>query len=43
MKQMEIALLGIRSLTIEGWATDIRGVFKLERLGEHLFCFTTSV
>jgi Immunity protein 50 len=38
--QIEIALWGIRSLTIEGWATDIRGVFTVEPLGEHHLRFS---
>jgi hypothetical protein len=38
--RIEFALVGVRCLTIEGWATDIRGVFAVERLAEHQLRFS---
>ena len=37
--QIDIALWGVRSLGIEGWATAMPGVFTLEQISEHRLRF----
>src|SRR4051812_38482524 len=38
--QIDFALWGIRSLAIDGWATDMAGVFSLEHIAEHRLGFS---
>jgi hypothetical protein len=38
--QIDLALWGVRLLTIEGWTTDMVGVFTLEHVAEHRLRFS---
>jgi hypothetical protein len=38
--QIDLALWGIRSLSIEGWSTEMAGVFTLEHIAEHRLRFS---
>jgi len=38
--QIDVALWGVRSLAIDGWATDMLGVLTLERISEHRLRFS---